>query len=312
MAELEPLELAQVLKGLALNRTPGWNFPGHFLELSFDAAGGDEARLSLEPGPHCVDRDGQVTPGAVGVLADIGMAASLRGRVGMSTRMATVAMAMQWTGIPRTGRLEVRGRCDGFVAGAAGRQGLTRAEVHGREGLVCTVSGSFLVLGPGHTAAPIPARRRSERPHVEPLAESELSDEEGRVYARARAALAGDGDASFIERFWGLVARRAAEGAVCEMDNGLHVGNRVGHTQGGLTFALAAVTAQAALAPGWRLVGTSAWYVSPGKGAVLRAQASVVHQGSLTAVVRTRITDDAGRPVLEAMTNLSRSGEAPA
>jgi uncharacterized protein (TIGR00369 family) len=93
-----------------------------------------------------------------------------------------------------------------------------------------------------------------------------------------------------------------------EFANGLHVGNRVGHTQGGLTFALAATAAGVALDPEWHLVGISAWYVSPGTGATLRAEASVVHQGSLTAVVRTRVADPEGRTVLEAVTNHSRAG----
>ncbi len=311
MAATLPPELAQVLKGLALNRTPGWNFPGNFLELSFDEIGPDAARLSIEPGPHCLDGDGQMSLGAIGVLADIGMAAAMRHRVGMATRMATVAMSVQFTGAPRTGRLEARGRFDGFVQGAAGRQGLGRAEIHGDAGLVCTTTGTFMALGNRDVTAPLPMGRREDRSHVAPLAVDALNEEERAVYARAQSALAAKDEGSFIARFWGLLARRSEGGAVCEMANGLHVGNRVAHTQGGLTFALAAVTGQAALPDAWHLVGVSAWYVSPGKGALLRAEASVVHQGSLTGVVRTRIVDGDGRTVMEAMTNHARAS-APA
>lgn len=307
MTEPPDSVLRQVLKGLALNREPGWNFPGNFLELSFDEVGADSARLSIEPGPHCLDRDGQVSLGAVGVLADIGMAAGMRQQVGLATRMATVAMSLQFTGAPRKGRLEVRGRLDGFFEGAKGRQGLARAEIRAGDSLVCTASGSFVALGNREGTAPLPMRKRGVDAAATPLTVAELNDEERVVYERARKAMEPGSKASFIERFWGFMPERHTRGATSDFANGLHVGNRVGHTQGGLTFALAATTAIAALDPEWRLVGISAWYVSPGTGPALRAEASIVHEGSLTAVVRTRVSDPEGRAVLEAMTNHSRA-----
>jgi acyl-coenzyme A thioesterase PaaI-like protein len=297
----------QVLKGLALNRQPGWNFPGNFLELSFDEVGPDSARLSIDPGPHCVDRDGQMNLGAVSVLADIGMAASMRQEVGLPTRMATVAMSLQFTGAPRTGRLEAAGRFDGFFAGAKGQQGLGRAEIRSGDTLVCTASGSFLALGNRERTAPLPMRKRGVAAEVAPLTLAELNDEERVVFERARKAMEPGANVSFIERFWDLMPQRNGHGATTDFTNGLHVGNRVGHTQGGLTFALAATTAGGALDPEWHLVGISAWYVSPGTGHALRAEASIVHQGGLTAVVRTRVSDPEGRTVLEAVTNHARS-----
>lgn len=299
--------LRQVLKGLALNRVPGWNFPGNFLEVSFDEVGPDSARLSLEPGPHCVDSDGQMNLGAVSVLADIGMAASMRQEIGLPTRMATVAMSLQLTGAPRVGRLHSIGRFDGFFEGARGQQGLTRGEIRAGDVLVATASGSFMALGNREGTAPLPMRKRGVDAEVAPLTIAELNDEERDVFERARSASEPDARATFIERFWNFRPRRNAGGATTDFANGLHVGNRVGHTQGGLTFALAATTAIGALDPEWHLVAISAWYVSPGTGAALRAEASVVHQGGLTAVVRTRVSDPEGRTVLEAVTNHSRA-----
>ena len=305
-------QLQQVLRGLALNRVPGWNFPGNFLDLSFDEVGRDSARLSLEPGPHCLDRDGQVSLGALAVLADIGLAAGMRERVGLDTRMATVAMAMQLTGAPRTGRIESSGRFDGFVDAVAGRQGMARSELHASGRLIATASGSFMALGNREGTAPLPMRRRGVDAAASPLSPDELVDEERVVYERALAAMRGGDDASFIERFWNYLPRATAEGAECDFPNGLHAGNRVGHTQGGLTFALAAVTGARALGPEWRLSGICAWYVSPGTGPALRAIASVVHEGRLTAVARARIVDSEGRTVLEAMTQHSRLATRPA
>ena len=293
-----------MLKGLALNRQPGWNFPGNFLELSFDQMGPERARVSVEPGPHCVDRDGAINFGAFGVLADIGMAAGMRHQVGLGARMATVAMSVQLSGHPLAGTLSAASEFDGFVQGAAGKQGLSRAQIYAGGRLVATSSGTFMALGNRDATAPLPVRRRGEGPEVKPLLVDELSEQESDVYQRAEAALAS-GD-SFLDRFWGFLPVRNDLGATCEFPNGLHVGNRVGHTQGGLTFALAAKTAVGALDAEWALVGVSAWYVSPGTGPSLLAESTLVHQGSLTAVVRTQITDREGKRVMEAVTNHSR------
>lgn len=299
-------ELLQVLKGLALNRQPGWNFPGNFLELSFDEVACDRAHLSLNAGPHCVDADGQVNLAGLAILADIGMAATMRRQVGLGARMATHSMALQFTGARRDGPLEVRAEFDGFVKRASACQGLARASITSGDSLVCTASSTFIMLGERDATAPLPMRRNGSAPPVEPLALEALTEEERIVFARARKAMIARRDGSFIERFWGLEPRRNGNGASCALPNGPHVGNRVGHTQGGITFTLAATTGAAALDDAWRLVGASAWYLSPGTGAVLRARARIVHQGARTAVVRTRVSDAAGRAVLEAVTNHSR------
>ena len=298
-------ELQQVLKGLALNRIPGWNFPGNFLEVSFDEVGADHATLSVDPGPHCTDSAGHMALGPLCVLADIGMGAVMRTEVGLGTRMATVAMSLQFTGVPAAGRIESHGRLDGFVAGALGRQGLMRTQLRAGGQLVAAGSGTFLALGNRAATAPLPLRRRGEDTGATALAPADLAAEELAVFDRARTCLA-EGEGTFIERFWDLRARRTTGGAQIDFANGLHVGNRVGHTQGGITFALAAATGAGALDAHWRLVGISAWYLSPGTGPRLRAEATIVHQGGLTAVVRTRVSDGEGRAVLEAITHHAR------
>ncbi|MDH5264920.1 MAG: hypothetical protein OEX21_09245, partial [Betaproteobacteria bacterium] len=64
----------RVLRGLALNREPGFHFAGNFLGVSFDAITPAQSRVSLESGPHCEEADGQVNLGAVALLADIALA----------------------------------------------------------------------------------------------------------------------------------------------------------------------------------------------------------------------------------------------
>lgn len=304
----EAPELERVLTALARCRTPGWNFPGHFLALSFDELGEDESLVSLEPGPHCTAAGGEASLAALAVLADIGLAACMRRRIGLASRMATVAMALQFTGAKALGRLEARGRFDGFLRDAKGQQGLMRLEVRGAQGLVCTGNGTFMGLGEPPGASPMPMLPRSRHPQVAPLAPAQLAEDERAVHERAVAALAAKGPGAFIDRFWGILPRHHAGGASCELDNGLHVGNRVGHTQGGLTWALAVATASAALVEEhWHLVGATACYVAPGTGPRLRAEAEVAHRGRLTAAVRTRVTDAEGRAVLEVLSNHSRA-----
>ena len=76
----------------------------------------------------------------------------------------------------------------------------------------------------------------------------------------------------------------------------------MGHAQGGILIGMAASSAAAALPSGWELSGITALYVSPGEGKALRANSTVIHQGRLTAVVRTQITGKNRRRVLEVVT----------
>ena len=38
----------RVLRAIALNRTPGYHFPGNFIDLSFDRVASDDTRVSYE------------------------------------------------------------------------------------------------------------------------------------------------------------------------------------------------------------------------------------------------------------------------
>jgi acyl-coenzyme A thioesterase PaaI-like protein len=282
---------SRVLRGLALNRTPGFHFPGNFLDVSFDRFSRKGVRLSLDPGPWSADETGQTDLGALAILADLALGASIRARLSRETRVATVSLSLQFTGAPRRGRLAARGEFQGFFEHSAGRLGLSRVSVAGRAGQICYGTGSFMALAPpkGVTLRPVPLRnRRSAAPFS--LNEKDLSPEERKILQRADAALAAGGN--FIEKFWG---------GPNALQNGLHAGNRVGHAQGGILVGMAAANAAAALPAGWLLSGVSALYVSPGEGKVLRARSKVVHQGRLTAVVHTLITGKDRRRVLEVM-----------
>jgi acyl-coenzyme A thioesterase PaaI-like protein len=286
---------ARVLRGIALNRQPGFHFPGNFLDVSFDRIGRAGTLLSLDPGPWCRGSDGQIDLASLMILADLACGSSVRAQLSREARVATVSLSLQFTGAPRVGRLKAAGEFQEFFRDGAGRLGLSRVSVTGSAGQVCYGTSSFMALRPpkGMAMHPVPLRNR-RAPEPEGLSRIVLSNSEKRILRRADAALAARGN--FIENFWG------DDGM---LRNGLHAGNRVGHAQGGILIALAARSAAAKLSGNWRLGAVTALYISPGEGRVLRAKSTVVHQGSLTAVVRTEVRGKGGRRVLEVVSTHS-------
>ena len=289
----------RVLRAIALNREPGFHFVGNFAEVSFERTASEESRVTLASGPHCVDPDGQVNLGLVAMLADMALAASIRANVHPGTRLATVSMSLQLTGARLEGPLASVAQFQGFLGSGETRQGLSRALLHGAGGLVALAQGAFVPLPPPPGVAQFPLPRN---PRTAPaLREGDLSPEERRIVKLADEALA-EGDVGFIGRFLGYEPRRTKTGASTTMPNGAHVGNRVGHVQGGLLMGLAATTAIAAMPARWGLSAIHAVFVSPGQGKALRARATVLHHGSMTGVARTTISGPDGRRVLEATT----------
>ena len=302
---------SRVLRGIALNRQPGFHFPGNFLDVSFDRVARDASRLSVAPGAWCTDADGQTDFGSLAILADLALAACMRAHLGRATRLATVSMHLQFTGAPRAGRLAATGRFQGFLRHGAGRLGMSGISVEGKAGLVCYGSGTFMALEPPRnvTLHPLPLRTRKS-PEPRRLMEKDLETSEKEILRHADAVLAEVAlhGGAFIQRFWGFRPHRTSNGAESTLRNGLRVGNRVGHAQGGILLGMAAATAAAALPAHWLLSGISAWYTSPGDGQRLRASSNVVHHGRLTAVVRTRITGRNRRCVLEVVTTHCAAG----
>jgi acyl-coenzyme A thioesterase PaaI-like protein len=293
----------RVLRALALNREPGFHFVGNLAEVSFESTAAEAARVTLEPGPHCVDADGQVNLGLVAMLADMALAASIRAHLHPAARLATVSLSLQLTGARLAGPLEALGEFQGFLGTGESRQGVARARLASASGLAGSAHGAFMPLGPAPGVAKFPLPRNPRA--APPLAPEDLTLEERKILRRAEATLAA-GEVDFIRRMLGYDTRRTKTGASATMKNGTHVSNRVGHVQGGLLMGLAAATASAALAPRWALASMHALFLSPGQGPALRARATIVHQGLMTAVVRTEIRGPGARRVLEATTAHAR------
>ena len=289
----------RVLRAIALNRTPGYHFPGNFIDLSFDRVDSASTRLSYETDPQ--------DPGDIGslaVLADFALGTAIRADLDPATRLATVSMTLELAATPRAGIVSAASRCHGFAGAGYGGIGRGRVSIEDGGGEIGYGSGAFMVLKPPPdvTLHPVPHRKRGDaEPPV--LAERDLAPDELSIlrhadHALERAARAGQ---PFIRHFWGFLPQAARGAASCVMPVGPHVGNRVGFVQGGVLLGLAAVTAAAALPETWMLSAIAAAFISPGEGSALKAQANVVHHGRRVSAIRTELTRSDGRRVLEAM-----------
>lgn len=120
--------------------------------------------------------------------------------------------------------------------------------------------------------------------------------------------------ASFIQQFWGGSATRHGTAVASRhLLIGPHIGNRVGHVQGGIVLGMAAATA-CDLAPGtMNLSNVSAWYISPGRGKSLTVRSRFVHAGRTIATVRTQVRTSDRQLVLEAVTlhSARAAGQSP-
>jgi len=289
----------QVLRAIALNRTPGYHFPGNFIDLSFDRVDSANTRLSYETDPQ--------DPGDIGslaVLADFALGTAIRADLDPATRLATVSMTLELAAAPRAGIVRAASRCHGFVGEGYGGIGRSRVSIEDGGGEIGYGSGAFMVLKPPPevTLHPVPHRKRGDaEPPV--LAERDLAPDELRILRHADDALerAAKTGQPFIRHFWGFLPEAAPGGASCVMPNGPHVGNRVGYVQGGILLGLAAATATAALPETWMLSAIAAAFISPGEGSTLKAEAKAVHRGQRVSVIRTEVTRSDGRRVLEVM-----------
>ena len=291
----------RVLTALALNRRPGFHFAGNFLGVQYRDITPQQVTVSLDHGAHCEDAEGRTNIAVVALLADVAAASVVRANLNPAQRLATVSLHLQFTGAPLSGALTARSAFDGFLDGALGQQGLSRVSLDAGGQRALSGSGAFMVLNPP-PGVTMHAITSAVHDGAAPLAEHQLDATERALLVRSDAALARSGDArGFLRELWGMQPEPRSDGAYCRVVNGPHIGNRVGHMQGGLQIGMAASTAAAALAGNWMLSAISAWFISPGLGRVLSASARIVHRGHHTAVVRTVIRSQGRRRVLEAM-----------
>ncbi len=298
----------RILTGLALERTPGFNYSGNFLGVRFPLKSPARVEVEMDSGAHNEDEQGGVDIAAVSLMADVAMGCVVRANLSPEQRLATVSLNLQFTGTPLRGAVAGVGEFQNFVEGVGSRQGLCRATVFADGRPALFGNGAFMVMNPppGRTMHAIVD---AVHEGAEPLAEAQLEDHERALLARADSALKASGGArGFLRHFWGFVPWTTSDGACCRTVNGPHLGNRVGHMQGGLQIGMAIVTAEAALPAEWAVSGISAWFLSAGEGGHIEAESRIEHRGGNTAVVRTVLSGQGGRRVLVAVTTHMRRG----
>jgi len=296
-------------RAIALNRTPGYHFCGNFFDFVYDKASPQHSVVHIDPEPQNTDHDQSIHLVLLAILADMGLATGIRFGLDDRTRLATVSLSLQLTGARTTGRVEAVTDTQGHLHGSKGSQGVSLTHIRSGETLIAVGYGAFMIL-PVPNGGSLPAVPWVEKkaPADPPLDLETLTDDEKWILARVRSSIehCKQTGEDFATHFLNFHPEQQERGAYCEVLNGPHVANRVGHVQGGVILALGMVTANAALGSEWMLSGVTATYISPGEGEAIHAQSKIIHQGRMTAVVQTSIYNKTGRQALEVLSTHAR------
>jgi acyl-coenzyme A thioesterase PaaI-like protein len=305
--------LEQVRRALWLNRETGLHFPGALLQVEHVPDESADGHCALDVTPAVTDDNGEFDVGAVMVLADLTLGYSFRRLRGVRRRVATVSLAIDLTGVRRVGRIDAIAHVRGLTSGTTSQVGLSDVELLTAAGPLVFGRGTFMLLPVPGGAALSTSPLRTAADYARPLPDFELQPDEQAILERARSSLAAGGPGHFLAGFWDYHARVSGQRAGARMAIGPHVGNRVGHVHGGVLCGLATKTAEAVLGGDWMPSRVSASYLAPGIGKHIDADAVVVHRGSSTAVVRTLLTADTGRTLMDVTsTFLMRGAQRPA
>jgi acyl-coenzyme A thioesterase PaaI-like protein len=294
----------RALRALARNRIPGYNFAGHFLDLQCRRFEPGAVAFDLAAGPHSTDAQGIVNPAAVSFFTDMVLAAAIRAYVEPTQRTATLVLRYDFTGAPARGTLTAEARSEGFSFRTALPQAMAVGSVFADGVEVIRASGNWVTAPTpgGRTLAPLPWE--SKEPLQYPVvARSELDPMEKAVMRHVERVLRIAGPEGFLHHLWTPAIRATPSGAASRIALGMHLGNRVGHVQGGLTMHIALATAVAAAPQHPLLTGATAWYISPGQGKALTTRSMLLQTGRNVAVVRTEVFAPGRKLVLEVISN---------
>ncbi len=299
---------AQVLRAISSNRAPGMHFAGYFLNFTPRRFKTDGVEFTVDPGPHCANADGIVNRAALLYAADMALAAANRVHTDPNVRTATLMLRVEFTGEPARGTLKLTGRGSGFSPRTALPESVAAGQImcEGRE--VMRMSGTWVSppAPKGVVMRGLPwegGENGRERPL---LKKSELEAVEKDVVRRVEKAIriansTPGGD--LLETLCNPAVKRTPTGASGRLPVGMHIGNRVGHVQGGFLINAALATADAAVPEHPLLTGASAWYISPGQGKVISVRSTILQSGRNIAVVRTELFGEGRKRVLEVVSN---------
>lgn len=296
---------AHVLRSLSSNRAPGMHFPGYFLRFTKQRYETGAVEFTVEPGPHCANAQGEMNRAALLFSADMMLAAANRVHINPNVRTATLMLRVDFTGAPARGTLIASGSGTGFAPRTAlpesSSQGVMICE--GREVMRCSGVWVSPPAPKGMTMYGLPwegGENGDDRPL---LKKNELEAAEQDVLRRVARAIREARNGDLLDALWNPVVKRMPYGALGKLPVGMHLGNRVGHVQGGLLMSAALVSAEAAVPEHPILTGASAWYISPGQGKAVTTRSTILQSGRNIAVVRTELFNADKRRVLEVVSN---------
>lgn len=242
------------------------NFPGYYLRLQCLRYHTDGVAFAVEPGAHCADANGIVHRGALLFTADTVLAAANRVFLDPNVRTATLMMRVEFTGAPARGTLDATGVGSGFSPRTALPESVCSGRIlcEGRE--VMRMSGTWVSPPAPSGVMPrgLPWEGGEDGATFPLLKKSQLEAGEKALLRRVERALRIAPNGDLLQVLWNPLVTHTTGGARGRLAVGLHVGNRVGHVQGGLLMQAALATADAAVPEHSLLTGASAWYISPG------------------------------------------------
>lgn len=296
---------SRTLRAISSNRAPGLHFAGYFFNLNVPRFETDGVEFTIDPGPHCADANGIVNRAALLYLADIALAGAIRVFVDPNSRTATLMLRVEFTGEPAHGRLTASGRGNGFSAMTALPECVAAGRItcEGRE--VMRMSGTWVAppAPRGVVMRGAPWEGGDDGNQWPLLKKSELEAVEKATLRSVEKALRVAQIGDLLGALCNPRIKRTAQGATGRLAVGQHIGNRVGHVQGGFLLHAALATAEATVPGHPLLTGASAWYISPGQGKVISSRSTVLQSGRNVAVVRTELFNAERKLVLEVVSN---------
>jgi len=290
----------RVAHALAVTRETRLAFPSILMGIRGRQTADDTATLILKDDPTFRDGRGEVDWCALCAAVDAVLGAPSDMKTGPRVRPATAHIDLQMTGAGTKGELVIEARFVGFSEGSRVRQSLVSATIKAGGALIGYASAASVLLdlpeGTARAASPwLPEGYTLKDPDPPTFDANEHRALQACETAEAAATEAHP----FIEHFWCGVPEASDGKAQLRLHVAPHLGNRIGHIQGGLLLGTAVKVANAAASDGKRLSNISAYFVSPGVDPVLHVHSETVQQGRRLAVVRTRIVNESGKLVLE-------------
>ncbi len=305
---------SQTLRAISSNRAPGLHFAGYFFNLNVPRFEADGVEFTIDPGPHCADANGIVNRAALLYLADIALAGAIRVFVDPNSRTATLMLRVEFTGEPARGRMTAGGRGNGFSQITALPECVAAGRIlcEGRE--VMRMSGTWVAPpAPKDVVVRGAPWEGGENGNAWPLLKKNVLEANEKATLRSvEKALREAQNGDLLGPLCNPQVKRTAQGATGRLTVGTHIGNRVGHVQGGFLLHAALATAEATVPDHPLLTGASAWYISPGKGKAISARSIILQSGRNIAVVRTELFNAERKLVLEVVSNHSVAAPAVA